>query len=143
MMYLKISLSDWWTIFAARTQSWFWTRAPSRIVGAAALTATLFSTLFSVVWPFQHERFDAHKYEEGEEQLDAQLIGLSFWHVAFTWVYTIIWFLVQDGMKVLCYKVLYYFDVCGIRTEAEANKERVAKNAALQAAMERPAGDVA
>merc|ERR1719163_1364986 len=54
MMYLKISLSDWWTIFAARTQGFFWSRAPSRVVFAAASFATLMSTLFSVVWPFQH-----------------------------------------------------------------------------------------
>merc|ERR1719231_549030 len=34
MLYLKISLSDWWTIFAARTQGPFWSRAPPRIVAA-------------------------------------------------------------------------------------------------------------
>merc|ERR1719238_2279805 len=47
MMYLKISLSDWWTIFAARTQGPFYSRAPSRIVFAAASFATVTSTLFA------------------------------------------------------------------------------------------------
>jgi len=136
MMYLKISLSDWWTIFAARTQGPFWSRAPSKIVFAAASFATFFSTLFSVAWPFQHIRFEAELYEAGEEQLDAQLIGLNVQHVVFTWAYTVLWFLVQDGMKVLMYKLLYYFDVCGIRSEAEANEERVRKNKAIQAANE-------
>lgn len=79
--------------------------------------------------------FDEALAAEGDEQLDGQLVGLGFQHVIFTWCYTIVWFLVQDGMKVLCYKVLYYFDVCGIRSEAEANAERVAKNKAIQAAL--------
>jgi hypothetical protein len=35
-------------------------------------------------------------------------------------------------MKVLCYKVLFHYDVCGIRTEAEANAERIEKNKAIQ-----------
>ena len=77
--------------------------------------------------------FEEAKYLEGEEQLDAQLIGLPLPFVAFAWMYTIVWFLVQDFCKVMMYKLLYYFDVCGIRTEAEANEERVRKNKALQA----------
>jgi len=133
MMYLKISLSDWWTIFAARTQGPFWSRAPSRVVFAAASLATLLSTLFSCFWPFQHLRFDEHAYLAREEQPDAQLVGLHFGHVVFTWIYTIVWFLVQDGLKVAMYKLLHRLDVCGIRTEAEANAARVAKNQAILA----------
>jgi len=131
MMYLKISLSDWWTIFAARTQGPFWSRAPSRLVFAAASLATCLSTLFSVVWPFQHLRWSEARWAVGEEQLDQQLVGLGAQHVAFTWAYTMVWFLVQDGLKVGMYKLLYRFDVCGIRSEAEANRERIAKNKAL------------
>ena len=132
MMYLKISLSDWWTIFAARTQGPFYSRAPSRLVFAAASTATLFSTLFSCVWPFQDIRFDQAAYLEHEPQeLDGQLIGLRSSHVVFTWVYTIVWFLLQDSCKLAMYKLLHHYDVCGIRTEAEANAARVAKNKAI------------
>jgi len=134
MLYLKISLSDWWTIFAARTQGPFYSRAPSKIVFIAASFATFFSTVFSVAWPFQPDvHFSAHDYEHHEEQLDEQLVGLTSGQVAFTWAYTILWFLVQDACKVLMYKLLYRFDVCGIRTEAEANEERIQKNKAIQA----------
>merc|ERR1719498_1112481 len=66
MMYLKISLSDWWTIFAARTQGPFYSRKPSRMVFIAASVATFFSTLFSVAWPFQHIRFHVHPYLDNE-----------------------------------------------------------------------------
>jgi len=140
MMYLKISLSDWWTIFAARTQGFFWTRAPSRAVFAAALTATLLSTLFACVWPFEHILFEECLFLEHKEQPDSQLIGLGAQHVIFTWIFTIICFFIQDGLKVGAYKMLYYFDVCGIRTEAEANAERLAKNQMLQAGVSHAVG---
>jgi H+-transporting ATPase len=137
MMYLKISLSDWWTIFAARTQDWCWTRAPSKIVASAALFATLTSTYFSVTWPFQDIRFDEVLYLEGEEaarehQEDVQLIGLDFEHVVFTWCFCGVFFVIQDTAKVLCYRVLFHYDVCGIKTDALANEERIAANERIQ-----------
>ena len=164
MMYLKISLSDWWTIFAARTQGPFYSRAPSRIVFAAASFATIVSTFNSMVWVFQlgEKNFEVSKLmatkvgSDGgldisacepcdfgtdcpkgqcDQDEDAQIIGLTFEMVLFTWIYTILWFLVQDGCKVIMYKILYYFDVCGIRTEAEANKERIERNKALQSTL--------
>jgi len=87
MMYLKISLSDWWTIFAARTQGPFYSRAPSRIVFAAASTATLLSTLFSCVWPFQDIRFDEAAYLEHEPQVvcDAGGVGRGWRGGAVVW----------------------------------------------------------
>jgi hypothetical protein len=137
VMYLKISLSDWWTIFAARTQDWCWTRAPSKIVASAALFATLTSTYFSVTWPFQDIRFDEVLYLEGEEaarehQEDVQLIGLDFEHVVFTWCFCGVFFVIQDTAKVLCYRVLFHYDVCGIKTDALANEERIAANERIQ-----------
>ena len=42
--------------------------------------------------------------------------------------------LVQDAFKVGMYKLLYHFDMCGIRSEAIANQERIAKNKAMLAA---------
>jgi len=130
MMYLKISLSDWWTIFAARTQSFFFTRAPSKIVFAAASVATLASTGLAVRWPFPAERYDERADLDAQEP-DSQLIGLGLEHVLFTWAFTLVWFLIQDVCKVLLYKLLYTFDVSGIRTEAEANAARRAKNEAI------------
>ena len=140
MMYLKISLSDWWTIFAARTQDWCWTRAPSKIVASAALFATLTSTYFSVTWPFQDIRFDELLYLEGEEaarehQEDVQLIGLDFEHVVFTWCFCGVFFVIQDTAKVLCYRVLFHYDVCGIKTDALANEERIAANQRIQSGL--------
>ena len=65
------------------------------------------------------------------QEPDSQLIGLGLEHVLFTWAFTLVWFLIQDVCKVLLYKLLYTFDVSGIRTEAEANAARRAKNEAI------------
>jgi H+-transporting ATPase len=50
MIYLKISLSDFLTLFSARTRIWFWDRRPGFALGAAAIFATAMSTIFSLVW---------------------------------------------------------------------------------------------
>ena len=54
----------------------------------------------------------------------------------FCWIYTIFWFLVQDVCKVLMYKLLFAFDVCGIQTDKNANDERVRKNREIKATFE-------
>jgi H+-transporting ATPase len=131
IMYLKISLSDWWTIFAARTRGFFFERAPSTIVLCAASLATVVSTLNSMYWPFQHLEFEKEKYEQ-HLNFDIQIVGLEIQTVAFTWIFTLIFFVMQDIAKVICYYVLFKFDVCGIRSEQEANDERVRVNNELQ-----------
>ena len=131
IMYLKISLSDWWTIFAARTRGFFFERAPSTIVLCAASLATMVSTLNSMYWPFQHLEFEKEKYE-AHLNFDIQIVGLELPTVAFTWCFTLIFFVLQDICKVICYYVLFKFDVCGIRSEQEANDERVRVNNELQ-----------
>ena len=50
MIYLKISLSDFLTLFAARTRTWFWERRPGYALGVACLAATFSSTMMSLFW---------------------------------------------------------------------------------------------
>ncbi|MFY7854788.1 MAG: DEAD/DEAH box helicase, partial [Rubrivivax sp.] len=50
MIYLKISISDFLTLFAARTRVWFWERRPGYALGAACIVATSSSTLLSLFW---------------------------------------------------------------------------------------------
>jgi len=52
MMYMKISLSDFMTVFAARTRKPFYSRAPGGLLLAAATFALGSSTLLSRYWPF-------------------------------------------------------------------------------------------
>jgi H+-transporting ATPase len=114
MVYLKISLSDFFTVFTARTQGFFWERAPGGLLMACAVLATVSSTLLSLNWPF------------GEVQDDGSMnmSGIDSGLAVFTWVYCLIWFFIQDCMKVVLYKLLYQFDVSGLRTESEKCAER-------------------
>ena len=50
IIYLKISISDFLTLFAARSRSWFWERCLGKALGTAAFIATLASTLFALFW---------------------------------------------------------------------------------------------
>jgi len=90
MMYLKISLSDYGSIFNARTKSWCWSRAPSIIVVGAALFAVTLATIFSFAWPF-----------------GAGMKSIKWNVILFVWVYVIIWSLIQDAAKVLNYNLLF------------------------------------
>ena len=114
MVYLKISLSDFFTVFTARTQGFFWERAPGSLLMFCAVLATVSSTILSLHWPF------GEMQEDGKYDMTRIDGGIAF----FTWTYCFVWFLIQDCMKVVLYKVLFHFDVSGLRTEAEKCAER-------------------
>jgi len=94
----------------------------------------MLSTVNSMYWPLQDIHFDLSQYLGGETERDIQLIGLDLEHVIFTWCYTLVWFLIQDNGKTICYNILFHFDVCSIKTNHEANEARIVKNASLLAA---------
>ncbi len=98
MMYLKISISDFLTLFSARTRVWFWERRPGYALAVACIVATSCSTLLSLFWD------DVVKTE------DAFMLGLRHSNYAClaTWIYCILWFFLQDISKVLTYRVLEY-----------------------------------
>jgi H+-transporting ATPase len=83
MMYLKISLSDYCSVFNSRTKGWCWSRPPSPVVMAAALLAVTAATIFSAYWPF-----------------GSGMKGMDWGVIAIVWVYVLLWSLVQDACKV-------------------------------------------
>jgi H+-transporting ATPase len=95
IIYLKISLSDFLTLFSARTRVWFWERRPGYALGLAAMVATACSTLLSLFWD------DIINLSNCEQQM----VGLrnSQYAVVAVWIYCILWFFAQDMCKVLCY----------------------------------------
>jgi H+-transporting ATPase len=93
MMYLKISLSDYCSVFNSRTKSWCWTRAPSKEVIGAAIIAVIAATLFSAFWPFG----------AGMKQIKWDVI-------AFVWAYSLIWSIIQDAGKVANYQLMKKLD---------------------------------
>jgi H+-transporting ATPase len=89
LMYLKISLSDYFSVFNSRTKGWLWSRAPSVILVGAFVLATGASTWLSVYWPFGNG-----------------MKGISWTLAGYCWLYVTFWALVQDAAKVLTYAVL-------------------------------------
>jgi H+-transporting ATPase len=98
MIYLKISLSDFLTLFAARTRTFFWERRPGYLLGVAALFATGSSTLLALFWDDIFTGGDLH------------MAGLrhSKYACVAVWIYCVLWFLLQDLAKVLTYQLLSY-----------------------------------
>lgn len=89
LMYLKISLSDYFSVFNSRTKGWLWTRAPSVILVGAFVLATGASTWLSVYWPFGNG-----------------MKGISWALAGYCWLYVTFWAIVQDAAKVLTYAIL-------------------------------------
>jgi len=92
MMYLKISLSDYLTLFNARTKGYCWASRPSNVLMGAALFATVCSTLLSAVWPDTED-----------------MKGITGGVILFVWIYTFLWSFVQDFGKIVCYFLMEKF----------------------------------
>ena len=97
-IYLKVSISDFLTLFSARTGGdWFWSTRPAPILMAAGCFALSASTLLACWWP--------SAYPDG-----IFTIGLSlrepFILPALVWLYCIAWWLAQDAAKVYTFYCL-------------------------------------
>jgi len=108
MMYLKISLSDFFTVFAARCRWAFWERRPGYALTAALVVATGCSTMFSLIWPFPP---DTSKY------LNMKPLSHSY-AALMVWIYVLLWFVGQD-----CVKMLTYFVILRYRSEDDFEKK--------------------
>ncbi|KAA0166989.1 hypothetical protein FNF28_02912 [Cafeteria roenbergensis] len=97
MMYLKVSVSDFLTVFAARTRSFFWERRP----GYALATA----------------------FSGGINMIMAPL-STNPYAVITIWVYCLIWFVVQDVIKVIAYYVIDNFVNAEATQQARAAAQR-------------------
>lgn len=97
-IYLKVSVSDFLTLFSARaSDDWFWTTAPAPILLAAGCFALTTSTVLSCVWP---ESYPDGIYTMGLEHRGFSLMPL------FIWLYCIFWWFIQDAVKVYVYHLV-------------------------------------
>jgi H+-transporting ATPase len=94
-IYLKVSVSDFLTLFSARTgPSWFFQIRPAPILLMGGLIALALSSVLSIIWP------DSEPDGILTEGLKGN-IELFF----FVWILCIISWLIQDACKVLTYHV--------------------------------------
>lgn len=103
-IYLKVSVSDFLTLFSARTGSlFFWQVKPAPMLLAGGCIALALSSLLALLWP--------------ETELDAIPVeGLMNNPGLFVlvWLYSLAFWFVQDGLKVVCYKYMYAVNFYGI-----------------------------
>jgi H+-transporting ATPase len=86
LMYLKLSVAGHLTIFLTRTRGRFWTIHPARVLLLAVFGTQAVATLIAVYGLF--------------------MTPLGWGWVLFVWGYALAWFLVNDQIKVLAYRLL-------------------------------------
>ena len=99
-IYLKVSISDFLTLFSARTgDDYFWSSRPAPILMYACCFSLTISTIIAVSWP--------HTYPDDIET-EGLLVGGHDDQALFLWVwfYCLIWWLLQDILKVWAWRIM-------------------------------------
>ena len=99
-VYVKLTLSNVFTVFAARTQGYCWTRAPSRGLAGTACFAALLTSVLATNWPARG----------GMAPIDGSVALL-------VWMYAVVTFAAQDAAKVVAYMFLAEFGQGGVSVE--------------------------
>jgi H+-transporting ATPase len=86
LMYLKLSVAGHLTIFLTRTRGPFWSIRPARILWAAVVGTQIIATFIAVYGFF--------------------MTPLGWAWAAFVWGYALVWFLLNDRVKLLAYRIL-------------------------------------
>jgi hypothetical protein len=111
-MYLKVSISDFLTLFSSRTVGWFWSSRPGNmLLGGAGLALSL-STALACAWP---------KGELHEIEVEGLALGEYRLWPLWVWLYCIVWWFIQDACKVLTYKIVEMFNLFDYNTEGLVN----------------------
>ena len=133
-IYLKVSLSDFLTLFAARTVGPFWSQAPAGALLAAAVFATGCSTILASVWPFNEPKDTVidglATGSPGERRSRSTTIGV-------VWLYVFAWWMLQDGAKLGLYACLRRagllhpkYAITALEVQAAVQSEEARKKAA-------------
>jgi H+-transporting ATPase len=85
LMYLKLSVAGHLTIFLTRTRGPFWSIQPARILWVAVLGTQIVATLIAVYGFF--------------------MTPLGWGWAMFVWGYALVWFLFNDRVKLLAYRI--------------------------------------
>jgi H+-transporting ATPase len=100
LMYLKLSVAGHLTIFLTRTRGPFWSIRPARVLWMAVLGTQIVATLIAVYGLF--------------------MTPLGWGWAGFVWGYALVWFLLNDRVKLLAYRI---FDPAGALPKSGAKVE--------------------
>ena len=108
-IYLKVSVSDFLTLFSARTGGdWFYSTSPSPILLGAAAVALGASSIIACVWPSSRP-----------DDIESLGLALAKPHVLalYIWIYCLVWWVIQVSLLssfslsssfYICHYSLYY-----------------------------------
>merc|ERR1711879_828518 len=93
-VYLKVSVSDFLTLFSARAGGdWFFMVKPAPILLCGAMIALTCSTCFAMFWPLS--------YPDGI-QTEGLVRSEPYMLEVFVWAWSLTWWFVEDAAKVFC-----------------------------------------
>ncbi len=107
LMYLKLSVAGHLTIFLTRTRGPFWSIRPARILWVAVLGTQTVATLIAVYGLF--------------------MTPLGWGWAAFVWGYALLWFLINDRVKLLAYRIFDPVKKAGAKLEPKVESKPDAK----------------
>jgi H+-transporting ATPase len=118
-LYLKVSLSDFFTLFSARTTRWFFSIRPAWMLLGAACVALSASTVLAAKWPralngkslseryLSEARFSDHAtYKTLHDASGTRMSGVPGRVLGTVWLYVLVWFLIMDAAKYVLYYLL-------------------------------------
>ena len=102
-IYLKVSISDFLTLFSCRTgEHYFWATMPSKYLLFAGGFSMTLSTILALCWP---ESTVDGVYTQGLAYRPPKAL------VVYIWLYCIAWFFVQDVAKVFTYHCMKVYNI--------------------------------
>ena len=107
LMYLKLSVAGHLTIFLTRTRGPFWSHRPARILWVAVIGTQIIATLIAVYGLF--------------------MTPLGWGWAGFVWGYAFLWFLVNDRIKLLAYRIFDPVKKTGAKPELKVAAQPEAK----------------
>ena len=111
-LYLKVSLSDFFTLFSARTTRWFFSIRPAWLLVGAACVALSASTALASKWPralngkslgeryLSPSRFTDHDtYQKLHDASGTRMDGVPNAVLGTVWLYVLVWWLILDAVR--------------------------------------------
>jgi H+-transporting ATPase len=108
LMYLKLSVAGHLTIFLTRTRGAFWSIRPAKILLIAVFGTQAVATLIAVYGLF--------------------MTPLGWGWAGFVWGYALLWFLVNDRIKLLAYRIFDPVKKVGAKPETKVVSQPEAKD---------------
>jgi len=110
-IYLKVSVSDFLTLFSARAGGdWFFMVKPAPILLCGAMIALSCSTCFAMFWP--------KSYPDGI-QTEGLIESPPYMLEVFVWSWSLTWWLVEDAAKVFCRWIVHKYNIFDINNTGE------------------------